>query len=295
MTVVSSFTHHDLDPVKLEGRRGLQLLRGYLEFAAHRGERDTDRGLTGFPVNAFEADVQAALEGAGLSVVPQLGVSSYRLDLAVRHPRQPGRFVLAVECDGASYHSAPTARDRDRLRQEHLEALGWRFCRVWSTDWFRRRADELARVLTAYHEAVAHADAADAREEAERVAARSAPPSGALGSVPPMASSRPPMVASSPPTASSTGASSPPLAGSSPPMAMPSPTERGPRPSVEPGRSIDAYAESELDALARWVRADGLRRTDAEVAEEVFGELGFKRRGARIVAALEAAARRTRG
>jgi hypothetical protein len=78
-------------------------------------------------------------------------------------------------------------------------------------------------------------------------------------------------------------------------MAMPSPTERGPRPSVEPGRSIDAYAESELDALARWVRADGLRRTDAEVAEEVFGELGFKRRGARIVAALEAAARRTRG
>jgi very-short-patch-repair endonuclease len=284
MTLVSSFTHHDIDPVKVEGRRGLQLLRSYLEFAAHRGERDTDRGLTGFPVNAFEADVQAALEGAGLSVVPQLGVSSYRLDLAVRHPRQPGRFVLAVECDGASYHSAPTARDRDRLRQEQLEALGWRFCRVWSTDWFRRRADELARVLQAYRDAVAHAEAADARAEAARGMASQAPAPSDRGSPRPAPSSRPVAVASSPPTASS-----------SPPIEAPSPAQRGPRPPVEPGRPIDGYTEAELDALAGWVRSDGLRRTDAEVAEEVFVALGFKRRGARIVAALEAAARRTRG
>lgn len=55
----------------------------------------------------------------------------------IRHPDQPGRFILGVECDGATYHSAKATRDRDRLRQTVLERLGWRIHRVWSTDWFR--------------------------------------------------------------------------------------------------------------------------------------------------------------
>jgi very-short-patch-repair endonuclease len=257
MTVVSSFTHLDLDPVEVQGRRGLELLRGYLEFAHHRGERAADAGVSGFPVNAFEADIQAALEARGLSIVPQLGVSRYRLDLAVRHPDQPGRFVLAVECDGASYHSAPTARDRDRLRQEHLEALGWRFCRIWSTDWFRRREEEIARVVEAYHLAVAAANADDAGSRTSGVAEPPPPP---------------------------------PL----PPLAPP-PPDRGPAPVTLPARPIGEIPDDQLDALARWVRADGLRRSDDEVAEEMFRALGYRRRGTRIREATLAAAARTRG
>src|SRR5712692_6719949 len=90
-----------------------------------------------------------------------MGVSKYRIDFVAKHPKRPGGLVLAVECDGASYHSAYTARDRDRLRQQHLEALGWRFHRIWSTDWFMRRDQEIDRAVAAYKAAVAHADRSD--------------------------------------------------------------------------------------------------------------------------------------
>ena len=95
-----------------------------------------------------------ALTTKGIPLEAQWGVSQYRIDLVAKHPSQPGRMVLAIECDGASYHSAPTARDRDRLRQQQLEALGWRFHRIWSTDWFLRREDEIERAVRAYERAV---------------------------------------------------------------------------------------------------------------------------------------------
>jgi hypothetical protein len=64
-----------------------------------------------------------------------------------------GEMVLAIEADGASYHSSGTVRDRDRLRQEHLERLGWAFHRIWSTDWFTDPAAEVERVRAAYQAA----------------------------------------------------------------------------------------------------------------------------------------------
>jgi len=74
-------------------------------------------------------------------------VSGYFLDIAVRHPRKPGTFVLGIECDGATYHSSYSARDRDRLRQAALESLGWKIHRIWSTDWFRDRDRETTKVV----------------------------------------------------------------------------------------------------------------------------------------------------
>src|SRR6185436_9163841 len=73
--------------------------------------------------------------------------SGFRVDIGVLDPKQPGRFVLGVECDGATYHNGRSARDRDRLRQEVLESLGWRLHRVWSTDWFRNPRRETDRLL----------------------------------------------------------------------------------------------------------------------------------------------------
>jgi very-short-patch-repair endonuclease len=86
----------------------------------------------------------------GFEAVPQVGVAGYFVDIGVRHPDWAHGFVLGVECDGASYHSAKSARDRDRLRQEVLEGLGWRFHRIWSTDWFnnpQREAERLRKVI----------------------------------------------------------------------------------------------------------------------------------------------------
>jgi very-short-patch-repair endonuclease len=97
--------------------------------------------------------VRLVLTGAGHKVHLQVGASGYRIDLAVCHPKRPGEYVLAVECDGATYHSSPTARDRDRLRDRTLKAFGWRVHRIWSRDWFRRRNEEITRLFAAVEEA----------------------------------------------------------------------------------------------------------------------------------------------
>lgn len=85
-------------------------------------------------------------------------MAGYRLDFALRHPDFPGRHVLAIESDGAAYHSGHTARERDRLRQELLERRGWTFHRIWSTDWFNNADREVKRVVAAYEETLRRGD-----------------------------------------------------------------------------------------------------------------------------------------
>jgi len=116
--------------------RGLCVLRDYLLFAKEK-TLETGRFTGKEPDSDFEIDVARALRAHGMDVHFQVGVAGYFLDLAVVHPKLPGRYILAVECDGATYHSARSARDRDRLRQSVLEGLGWHLHRIWSTDWFR--------------------------------------------------------------------------------------------------------------------------------------------------------------
>jgi very-short-patch-repair endonuclease len=86
------------------------------------------------------------LEGKGWEVHPQVGVAGFRIDLGVVHPDIPGRYLVGVECDGATYHRAATARDRDRLREMVLRELGWRIRRVWSTEWWMDAAMAFERL-----------------------------------------------------------------------------------------------------------------------------------------------------
>ena len=126
--------------------RGKKALKGFLYYCEH-GQVDTPKITGREPGSPFEVAVIRRLEDAGYDAVPQLGVAGFFLDIAVRDPNQPGRFLLAIECDGATYHSAKSARDRDRLRQEILENLGWQVHRIWSTDWFRNPDGQMAAVF----------------------------------------------------------------------------------------------------------------------------------------------------
>jgi very-short-patch-repair endonuclease len=174
MVVVSSFTHSDMDPAR-SNSKGAEFLRNYLQFAASGGMRLGDAGSQPVELNDFEIDVMETLAGRGIPLLPQWGVGRYRIDLVAQHPTQPGRLVLAIECDGASYHSSPTARERDRLRQQQLEALGWTFHRIWSTDWFLRKDLEVDRALAAYSRAVS-----DERANAHRVVTPATAPAATL-------------------------------------------------------------------------------------------------------------------
>jgi very-short-patch-repair endonuclease len=156
VTVVSSFSHHDMDPGR-SAARGVELLRAYLEYAAQGGQSWADGARPEPALDAFKADVRAALEARGLILTPQWGASRYRVDFAVQSPDDEARFLLALETDGPGYRSVPTVRERDRTRQQVLEGLGWTFHRIWTTDWFMRRDAEIDRCLDAFHSAASPA------------------------------------------------------------------------------------------------------------------------------------------
>lgn len=130
---------------------GATLLRRWLEFSATKrlGEVAHNHDRAGHTDSPFEDHVIEVVKSLGFEAVPQVGVSSYFIDIGVKHISYPLGYICGIECDGATYHSSKSARDRDRLREEVLNRLGWDLYRIWSTDWFR---DPLAcrDVLKAY-------------------------------------------------------------------------------------------------------------------------------------------------
>jgi very-short-patch-repair endonuclease len=157
VTLVSSFSSRDMDPDRSTAE-GVKLLRQYLQYVESEGANLGDHVLDKPALNPFEVDVRDTLLRHGLKLTAQYGTSGYWIDFAVQHPAQPGRYVLAIECDGATYHSSRSARDRDRLRQEQLERQGWRFHRIWSTAWFHDKNTCADKAITAYHDALRDAD-----------------------------------------------------------------------------------------------------------------------------------------
>lgn len=145
--VFASFDPGDLD-VSRAARDGPRILKRFLDYAKF-GAIDQPT-LTGeLPDTPFEEDVAGVVRSLGYLADPQVGSAGFRIDIGVRHPDQPGNYLLAIECDGATYHSALWARERDRLRQDVLEHLGWRFHRIWSTDWFYDRRTQIERLRAA--------------------------------------------------------------------------------------------------------------------------------------------------
>jgi len=147
MIVLSSMSADDVH-VDDSASLGRRALKGFLSYCS--GKLESRIEFTSRPPDSdFEIAVAKKLEAHGIASVMQLGVAGYFLDIAVRDPVNPGRFALGIECDGAAYHSAKSARDRDRLRQEVLEGLGWNIMRIWSTDWYRNPESQILRVLNA--------------------------------------------------------------------------------------------------------------------------------------------------
>lgn len=139
---------------------GVRDLKAYLDYAL-RGPAAivAESNPTGRePDSPFEREVLQVLRDAGWEVHPQVGCSGFRIDIGVVDQGAPGRYILGVECDGATYHSMASARDRDRLRQGVLEGLGWTLTRIWSTDWWTHREEAKARLMEAVQVAQAEAD-----------------------------------------------------------------------------------------------------------------------------------------
>lgn len=156
MLVFTSFDPSMID-LNRTSARAVGDLRHFIEFA-QRGPRafaEAVRGSVGGYDSPFERYVADALRAKGWDVVPQIGVSRFRIDLGIVHPDRPGDYLVGVECDGATYHSAATARDRDKVRSGILQGLGWQLLRVWSTDWWVDREGALERIHRAIEDLLA--------------------------------------------------------------------------------------------------------------------------------------------
>jgi very-short-patch-repair endonuclease len=147
MMLFASFAPGMID-INRTRARAVKDLRDYQDFAV-RGMRalpQADRGSVGGYESPFEMAVARGLRDRGWEVRTQIGASRFRIDLGIVHPDRPGDYLAGVECDGAAYHSAATARDRDKVRESILRGLGWDIVRVWSTDWWHDRAGALAKL-----------------------------------------------------------------------------------------------------------------------------------------------------
>jgi superfamily I DNA and/or RNA helicase/very-short-patch-repair endonuclease len=138
LTSLRSSELHRINPQNL----GASALKNFIEYAERGGLLPVDTNTTlnnEVETNDFEDSVRDVLTEKGFSVDAQVGVGRFRIDLAVKDPKNPSKYLIGIECDGATYHSSKVARDRDLLREEILRDMGWNLHRVWSTEWFHNR------------------------------------------------------------------------------------------------------------------------------------------------------------
>jgi len=245
--IVSSFSATDMDPNRLKVN-GTKMLKAYIEYADSGGNDLGTAAQTRPALNPFERDLQDSMHKRGINNIAQYGASGYWIDFAAMHPERAGEPVLAIEADGASYHSSYSARDRDRLRQENLERQGWEFHRIWSTEWFRHRETEIERLDISYRQAVSKRDES---------------------------------------SFSAGGTDDPPDDAPDPARPSLTPSDRSGNPPLAGRSKIDDYSEREIRNLLSWLESDGLLRTKLELFDEARETLGFSRRGSRITARLE--------
>ncbi len=154
MAVFSSMRSSEID-LRRSKSEGACLLKAFLKYAEiGRFDDVADGQSLGETESDFEESVKKFIESKGYQVSSQVGQSHYRIDLALPHPDSPDEFMLGIECDGASYHRHPTARDRDRLREQILRDHGWQIYRIWSTDWFMNQDVEQTKLLNRIQDAI---------------------------------------------------------------------------------------------------------------------------------------------
>lgn len=134
--LVSSILPSDIDLSKMKSD-GIRMFRSYMEFAMN-GETALATAHKNVRPDDFADSIARFVREQGFKVQQYVGCSGYKIDIAVKHPSDSfEQFIAGIECDGYSYASAKTARDRDRLRSSVLKNMGWRLYRVWSAEWYK--------------------------------------------------------------------------------------------------------------------------------------------------------------
>ena len=138
VVLFSSFQPEDID-LSRTSSVGLRHLREYLFFARDRDTLEVTDREPGGSTAGHPGEVAEALRATGLEVVENLGMSGFKVDLAVRLP--DSTHWVAVLLDGPGWARRRTASDRDVLPTTVLtENMNWPAVeRVWLPAWIRDR------------------------------------------------------------------------------------------------------------------------------------------------------------
>ena len=143
--VFTNFRAHDIH-LTANPPFGVKSLQSFLEYAEnlHYNQSLQDDDYEDAP---FEDAIYNFISENGYQVDKKVGCAGFRVDLAIIDPDNPGKYILGIQCDGHNYASSKVARDRDRLREQVLNGLGWNIYHIWSTDWYRNRDLARAKLL----------------------------------------------------------------------------------------------------------------------------------------------------
>lgn len=160
--VVTSIEPEELVSVENTKNNGPKLFKKYLQYVREisEGNKEGVQKLLNSLVDSdivvnkerihdsdFEAEVYDELSKRGYEVHTQIGVSGYKIDLGI-YDKKTSRYIMGIECDGATYHSSKSARERDIHRQRYLESRGWKIIRIWSKNWWDNPKKEIERICS---------------------------------------------------------------------------------------------------------------------------------------------------
>jgi hypothetical protein len=131
--VISSINSYDIKDTNV---LGASLLKKYLDFASEPTLKSlgSEEGKSDFSL-----EVKKFLEDEGYDLDYMVGFSNKKIEICIKDKKTKD-YIIAIECDGNTYYESRLCRDRNRLRNEMLTRMGFRYIRVYSTAWYKDNA-----------------------------------------------------------------------------------------------------------------------------------------------------------
>lgn len=150
MHVFSTLRSQHLNAGRISAQ-GVLGLKAFLEYA-EKGKRALPVGETSEHAllrSNLHRSLASELKSLGYDTDLYVGASGFRVDIGILNPDHEGQYLVGILLDGPIYQNAESARDRDILRKQVLEQLGWTLLRVWSPDWWENKRSILRNIVEA--------------------------------------------------------------------------------------------------------------------------------------------------
>ena len=145
----------NLNNTKSKGVEGLKHFLDYAEkqilFEAARINNTTEQ-------LSIQRQIANTLRSKGFEVKTEIGLSDFKIDIAVIDPRDNSNYILGILLDGETYLNTQTTRDREIVQPSVLKNLNWNVARVWSVDWFKQPDVVTTRIIELINELISEQD-----------------------------------------------------------------------------------------------------------------------------------------